>query len=182
MGDRASARNPVPINRCPLSGSTAAIKSVRPSVLTRTSNAAATSKSAAPAMNTALTFSSATSAPASSGPAKVPTLSTVDVAPFDAMSSSGVRASDGSSACNAGRMSVDAMPTTAPSANTRRRSPAKDAAADAASAPAPTIVIARRKRSRRNRWPSDAANGASTPAGNRRTSPATPTAEAPPCS
>ena len=37
----------------------------------------------------------------------------VDVAPFDAISSSGVRASDGSRACSAGRVNVTASPTTA---------------------------------------------------------------------
>jgi hypothetical protein len=46
----------------------------------------------------------------------VPTLSTVDVAALAAMSSSGVRASDGSSACNAGRISVEEMPTSAANA------------------------------------------------------------------
>ena len=54
--------------------------------------------------------------PASNGPPRVPTLSTVDVAPLDAMSSSGVRASDGNSACNAGRMSVEETPTSAANA------------------------------------------------------------------
>ena len=53
------------------------------------------------------------SAPANSGPASAPTLSIVELAPFDAISSSGVRASDGSSACNVGLIKVDETPTTA---------------------------------------------------------------------
>ena len=41
--------------------------------------------------------------PAINGPRSVPRLSIVEVAAFDAMSSSGVRASDGSRACSVGR-------------------------------------------------------------------------------
>ena len=48
----------------------------------------------------------------------MPKLSIVDVAPLDAMSSSGVRASDGSNAWSAGRMSVTANPSKAANANT----------------------------------------------------------------
>ena len=48
----------------------------------------------------------------------MPKLSIVDVAPLDAMSSSGVRASDGSNAWSAGRMSVTANPSNAANANT----------------------------------------------------------------
>ena len=48
----------------------------------------------------------------------MPRLSIVEVAPFDAISSSGVRASEGSNACSAGRMSVTANPSTAANANT----------------------------------------------------------------
>ena len=48
----------------------------------------------------------------------MPKLSIVDVAPLDAMSSSGVRASDGSKAWSAGRMSVTANPSKAANANT----------------------------------------------------------------
>ena len=70
----------------------------------------------------------------------------VEVAPFDAINSSGVRASDGSSACSAGRINVEASPTTLAKANTRTRSSANAAAADAARAPAPTSVSVKRKR------------------------------------
>ena len=76
-------------------------------------------------MKTTPTSANETSTPANNGPARVPTLSTVEVAPLDAMSSSGVRASDGSSACNAGLISVDETPMTAANTNTRTGSPAK---------------------------------------------------------
>ena len=131
-------------------------------------------------MKTTPTSAKETSTPANSGPASVPTLSTVEVAALAAMSSSGVLASDGSSACSAGLISVDEIPMTAANTNTRTCSAAKAAAADAASAPDPTSVIASRKRSRRKRSPRDAANGATAAAGSRRTRPATPTAAAPP--
>ena len=124
-----------------------------------------------------------TSTPATSGPTSVPRLSIVDVAPFDAISSSGVRASEGSNACSAGRMSVTANPSNGSEREherirrlRRRRRPTRRAQQT------PTSVIARRKRSRRKRSPSDAANGATIAAGSRRTSPAMPTAAGPPAS
>ena len=63
----------------------------------------------------------ATRTPASIGPTSVPSPSIVDVAPFDAISSSGVCARDGSSACSAGLKSVATSPTTAASAKTTTR-------------------------------------------------------------
>ena len=79
-------------------------------------------------------------------------------------------------------MSVDDNPTTPARTNTGTDSPAKAAAPEPASAPDPTSTIASRKRSRGKRSPSEAANGATSAAGNRRTRPAIPTADAPPCS
>ena len=49
----------------------------------------------------------------------MPRLSIVEVDPFEAISSAGVRASDGRIACSAGRKSVDAIPTTAASKKIR---------------------------------------------------------------
>jgi hypothetical protein len=71
---------------------------MRPSTEIRASIAAATSSVPAPIANTAPTPEVATSTPATSGPISVPRLSIVEVAPFEAMSSAGVRASDGRSA------------------------------------------------------------------------------------
>ena len=163
-----------------LSGSAEASKSIRPSMRTRVTRAAATSKAAAPLAKTNPTLARAASAPANSGPRSVPKLSTVDVAPFEAISSSHVRASDGSNACRAGRKSVDATPTRAANAKTRTFAPANEAAAEPARAAASSRAIPSRKRSRRNRSPNDAAKGATTAAGSRRTSPAIPTADVPP--
>ena len=111
----------------------------------------------------------------------VPMLSIVDVAPFEAISSSGVRTRDGNSACSAGLMRVEDRPMTAAKANTSVLFSANAAAAEAARAIAPTSIITKRKRSRRKRSPSEAANGATTAPGKSRTSPAIPTAEVPPC-
>jgi hypothetical protein len=109
-------------------------------------------------------------------------LSIIEVAALDAMSSSGVRASEGSSACRVGLMSVHARPNTAAKTKTRTTASAKAAAAEAPSATEPRMSIATRNRSRRNRSPREAANGARIAAGSNRTSPATPTADVPPCS
>ncbi len=73
---------------------------------------------AAPVAKIALTPAVATSAAAASGPTTVPALSSTDVVLFAATSSCGVLASDGKSACSAGRKSVDEMPTTAAAATT----------------------------------------------------------------
>jgi hypothetical protein len=108
-------------------------------------------------------------------------LSIVDVAPFEAINSSGVRTRDGSSACRAGLIRVEDRPIRPAKTNTSVVFSAKAATADPARAIAPRSIITMRKRSRRKRSPSEAANGAMTPAGNSRTSPATPTAEVPPC-
>jgi hypothetical protein len=123
-----------------------------------------------------------TSTPATSGPTSVPRPSSVEVAPLEAISSSGVRASEGSSACSAGRTSVEASPTTAANTKTRTTLPARKATVEAASAPQPTSAFASRNRSRRKRSPSDAANGAASAAGSIRTTPAIPTPIAPPSS
>ena len=125
---------------------------------------------------------SETSTPATSGPTSVPRPSSVEVAPLEAISSSGVRASEGSSACSAGRTSVEASPTTAANTKTRTTLPARKATVEAASAPQPMSAFASRNRSRRKRSPSDAANGAASAAGSIRTTPAIPTATAPPSS
>ena len=57
----------------------------------------------------------------------------------------------------------------------------KKTTAEAASAAAPTSAIETRKRSRRNRSPSEAAKGATSAAGSMRTSPAMPTPDRPAC-
>jgi hypothetical protein len=110
----------------------------------------------------------------------VPTLSIVDVAAFAAISSSGVRASDGRSACSVGRTSVDEMPTSAAHPYTAEVECAKAATAEPARATAPRSTAPSNSRSRLNRSPSDATPGAMNAAGRRRTRPASPTAEAPP--
>ena len=61
-------------------------------------SAAETRRAAAAATKTTSTLANATSTPAASGPTRVPRLSIVEVAPFAAISSRAVRASDGSSA------------------------------------------------------------------------------------
>ena len=107
----------------------------------------------------------------------------MDVAPFEPINSSGVRASEGSNACCAGRTSVAESPTTAARAKIAGAfSLTKKTTAEAASAAAPTSAIETRKRSRRNRSPSEAAKGATSAAGSMRTSPAMPDATAPPAS
>ena len=53
----------------------------------------------------------ASNSPPSAGPPKMPTLSIVLAATFAAVSSSGVRASDGMRAASAGRKAVAATPT-----------------------------------------------------------------------
>jgi hypothetical protein len=114
---------------------------------------------------------------------RVPRLSIVDVAPFEPISSCGVRANEGSNACSAGRTSVAVRPTTAESAKIAGTfSPAKKATADPASAAAPTSPMTARKRSRLKRSPNEAAKGATSAAGSRRTRPAIPTAAVPPTS
>ena len=120
--------------------------------------------------------------PAARGPTRVPRLSIVEVAPFAAISSRAVRASDGSSATSAGRNSVEQTPTTDPATKTTARSSSRAPVAETTSAAAPSSTRPRRKRSRRNRSPSDEANGAIAAAGRRRIRPATPTAVVPPWS
>ena len=135
----------------------------------------------APTAKTTPTSATETSTPARSGPIRVPRLSTVDEAPFEPISSCVFRASEGSNACMAGRTSVTASPTTAESAKIAGRfSPAKKATADPASAAAPISAITARKRSRLKWSPNEAAKGATSAAGSRRTSPAIPTAAVPP--
>jgi hypothetical protein len=155
---------------------------MRPSTRTRERSNAARRRAPAPTVKTSPASARETSAAATNGPTRVPRLSIVEVAPFDAISSSGVRARDGNSATSAGLMSVVASPSSAAKAYTRSSASAKNAAAEPASAAEPTRLVASRKRSRRKRSPSDAAKGARTAAGNRRTSPAIPTADAPPAS
>src|SRR5262249_25893860 len=122
------------------------------------------------------------STPAASGPISVPMLSTVDVAAFAAISSSGVRVKDGSNAWSVGLISVEEIPTNAAQARTPLSEPAEAATAEPASARAPSSIAPRRSLPRRNRPPSDAALGATTAAGKSRTSPARPTPDAPPAS
>ena len=151
-----------------------------PGTDTRASSAADTRRAAALAAKTAATSANATSSPATSGPSRVPRLSIVEVAPFAAISSVAVRASDGRSATRAGRNSVEQTPTADPAANTMIRSSSTAPAAERASAAAPRSTTASRNRSRRKRSPSDDANGAMAAAGSRRMSPAIPTAVDPP--
>jgi hypothetical protein len=70
-------------------------------------------KVAAVAAKTTPGLVAARSRPPSAGPAKLPTLSIADDETFDAVSSSGERASDGSSAACAGRNVFDASETNA---------------------------------------------------------------------
>ena len=86
-------------------------EATRPGTETRASRTADASSVAALAAKTAATSANATSTPAASGPSRVPRLSIVEVAPFAAISSRAVRASDGSSATSAGRNSVEQTPT-----------------------------------------------------------------------
>ena len=147
------------------------------------SSAAPTRRTAAPARKTTLTLVSEASTPASERSDERPAPSTVEVAPFAAISSSGVsrerRQQRLQGRPHQGRRDAEAPRRTRSTSDSclRRR-----AAADPARAAAPATSIASRKRSRLKRSPSDAANGATTAAGRRRTSPAMPTADAPPCS
>ena len=161
--------------RAPLAG-----VATRPSTEIRASNAPETRRAAAAATKTASTLANATSTPAASGPSRVPRLSIVEVAPFAAISSRAVRASDGSSAISAGRNSVEQTPTTDPATKTMLRSSISAPVAETASAAAPSSTRARRNRSRRKRSPRDEANGAIAAAGSSRSRPATPTAAEPP--
>ena len=100
-----------------------------------------------------------------------------EVALFDAINSAGFLASEGSSACSAGRTSVEATPTGAARPITRiSLPPSANAAAEPASAAAPTSAFATRNRSRWKRSPNAAAKGASSAAGSSRMRPAIPTA------
>src|SRR5205823_179394 len=80
--------------------------------VTEASRTAATSIAPAAAAKTTPGSAVATRTPASRGPPSVPRLSIVDEAPFEAISSSGVRASEGRIACSAGRKRVEVTPTT----------------------------------------------------------------------
>ena len=110
----------------------------------------------------------------------MPRLSIVEVAPFAAISSVAVRASDGSRATRAGRNNVEQTPTADPAAKTMMRSSIAAPAAETTSADAPRSTVPSRNRSRRKRSPRDDANGAMAAAGSRRMRPATPTAVDPP--
>ena len=79
----------------------------RPSTFTLVRSAAAASTAPAATAKTTPTAVTESSTPARSGPTSVPTLSIVEVAPFDAISSCGVRASDGSSAWSVGLIRVE---------------------------------------------------------------------------
>ena len=95
---------------------------MRPSTRTSASIAAAREQNCrAATAKTTPASADATRTPASIGPTSVPSPSIVDVAPFEAISSSGVCASDGSSAWSAGLKSVATSPTTAASAKTTTR-------------------------------------------------------------
>ena len=135
---------------------------------------------AAPVAKIALTPAVATSAAAAIGPTTVPALSSTDVVLFAATSSCGVLASDGKQRLQRGpeerrRDADDSCRGDDGVALVRKRSEA-----ETASAVAPMTAIASKNRSRRKRSASDAANGASTAAGNIRATPAMPTAEVPP--
>ena len=115
-----------------------------------------------------------------SGPASVPRLSIVELAPLAAISSFAVRASEGSSAMSAGRNSVEQTPTADAAVKTTMRSSSRAPAAEMTRAAAPRSTMTSRNRSRRKRSPRDDANGAIAAAGSRRMRPAIPTAVDPP--
>ena len=154
----------------------------RPGTDTRARRAADARRATAPAAKTVPTSANTTSTPAPSGPSRVARLSIVDVAPFAAISSFAVRASDGSRAARAGRNSVEQTPTAAAAAKTTIGSSSTAPTAETTRAAAPRSTTPSRNRSRRKRSPRDAANGAITAAGSRRTTPAMPTAVVPPWS
>ena len=84
-----------------------------PAVWTRRITAAPTARAAAATTNVTPTLVCSTRTPATSGPTSVPRLSTVEVAAFDATSSSGVRVSDGRIAWSVGLIKVEEIPTNA---------------------------------------------------------------------
>ena len=84
-----------------------------PWVWTRRITALPTAMAAAATANVIPTLACSTSTPATNGPTSVPRLSTVEVAAFEATSSSGVRVSDGRIAWSVGLISVDEIPTSA---------------------------------------------------------------------
>ncbi len=181
FGSARRAAKPASSGRLPVGAGTAT--RTRPSTRTLAKIPAAAASAAAPTPKTTPGSAIDTSSPAPSGPTSVPIPSTVEVAPFEAISSAGVRARDGSNAWSAGRTSVEATPTGAARAMMRVSfPPIAKTAAEAASARAPTSDVMARKRSRRKRSPRAAANGARSAAGSRRTSPAMPTASVPPAS
>ena len=94
-------------------------------------------------MKTTSTSANATSTPAARGPTRVPRLSIVEVAPFAAINSRAVRASDGSSATSAGRNSVEHTPTTDPATKTTTRSSMRAPVAETPSPAAPTSASAK---------------------------------------
>ena len=177
------ARGTSPIALKPCQTSTPAVfagAGTRPGTDTRASRPADTRRAAAPTAKTAPTSANATSTPAPSGPRRVPRLSIVEVAPFAAISSLAVLASDGSSAMRAGRKSVEETPTADPAAKTTMRSSMTAPAAETRRAAAPRSTTPDRNRSRRKRSPREDANGAIAAAGSRRMRPAIPTAVDPP--
>ena len=107
----------VAITRKPPSRSRAsAARSRRPGTVIVVTSTVATAYITHAAPNTQPASATATTTPPSSGPANVPRLSSVEEKALAATSSSGVDASEGSSAWFAGRKSVDATAATVASA------------------------------------------------------------------
>ena len=113
MRARGSARTPS--STCLRALPLAAVGWITPSTRSGASSRAPASRVPAAAAKTTPGFVTDTSTPARSGPASVPRLSIVELAPLAAISSSGVRASEGRIACIAGRKSVEVIPITAAS-------------------------------------------------------------------
>jgi hypothetical protein len=113
---RASAATPVVSFASPSASSLGSEAGVSRSERTRASTTAASAAGPAQNAKAIQPVVIETSKPATSGPTSVATLSIVEVVALAATSSAGVRASEGSSACSVGRMSVDQSPTTAANA------------------------------------------------------------------
>ena len=144
---------------------------------------AADQRNVAPfAANTTCGLLTASRRPPSAGPRNVPTLSIVLEATFAAVSSAGVRTSDGSSADCAGRKTV---PHDRDTATWRRRPapgrPPLSGGRDGISAHA-REVLDDHHATRGKRSTNDAVNGAASAAGTSRINPTSPTAAAPPWS
>ncbi len=115
-------------------------------------------------------------AAATRGPTRMPAPSTTPTAPFAAVSSSGVRDSDGSSADWVGRVTTSELAATAALRYTRTTgSSASIAAAVASMAEACTTYPTASTRWRGNRSPRPAAAGATRAAGTSWSSATTPT-------